>query len=209
MFLLHRPSPAEIDDYLARAADFPFSYRELGATREASLPAGYVADHRRLLLGHGDEAFRAAVACLRRWDMFAVGWVTLCWPHVQPVPGATVAPMAHFFGVWWLNACRVVYVEESTPQSKRFRFSYGTLIDHAEQGEERFTVEQLDDGTVWYDLYAFSRPNHWLARLGYPLTRQMQWRFARGSLAALARAVRRELGTPSSSRLRPSPSRSP
>src|SRR5262249_46562254 len=138
---------------------------------------------RRALVGHGDDAFRAARACLRRWVMFDLGWVSLAWPHVEPVPGATVSPIARLFGTWWVNACRVVYVEEPTPQVKRFRFAYGTLTDHAEAGEERFTVEQLDDGSVWYAIYAFSRPNHWLARLGYPLTRQMQHRFGRDSLA--------------------------
>jgi uncharacterized protein (UPF0548 family) len=193
MILLHRPSPAEVDAYLARAAGLPFSYAEVGATRDAAPPAGYVSDHRRLLLGFGEQTFDAACACLRRWDMFDLGWVSLCWPRIEPIVGATVAPAARFFGAWWLNACRVVYVEGPTPSSRRLRFAYGTLSDHAERGEERFTVEQLDDGTVWYDLYAFSRPNHWLARLGYPLARQMQWRFGRGSLAAMARAVRREL----------------
>jgi uncharacterized protein (UPF0548 family) len=193
MILLHRPSPDEIDAYLARAAELPFSYPEVGASRLDAPPPGYVADHRRALVGHGDDAFRAARACLRRWDMFDLGWVSLAWPRVEPAPGATVAPVARLFGTWWLNACRVVYVEEPTPQAKRFRFSYGTLTDHAERGEERFTVEQLDDGSVWYDLYAFSRPNHWLARLGYPLARRMQRRFGRDSLAAFARAVSREL----------------
>jgi uncharacterized protein (UPF0548 family) len=52
----------------------------------------------------------------------------------------------------------------------------------------------LEDGGVWYDLYAFSRPRHWAARLGYPLARRAQRRFGLGSLAAMARAVRREMG---------------
>ena len=51
--------------------------------------------------------------------------------------------------------------------------------------DEMMTVEaarRLDDGTVWYDLYAFSRPGHWLTRIGYPATRQLQWKFGRDSL---------------------------
>jgi uncharacterized protein (UPF0548 family) len=192
MILLHRPTPAEIDAYLARAAGLSFSYPHVGASR-GDPPPGFVADHRRVLLGVGDETFAAACACLRRWDMFDLGWVSLYWPHVEPVAGANVAPVARLFGAWWLNACRVVYVEEPTPLHKRFRFAYGTLSEHVESGEERFTVEQLDDGTVWYDLYAFSRPGHWMTRIAYPATRQLQWKFGRDSLVRFGQAVRRRM----------------
>jgi uncharacterized protein (UPF0548 family) len=44
---------------------------------------------------------------------------------------------------------------------------------------------------VWYDIRAFSRPRHVLARLGYPLTRRTQKRFARDSVAAMGNAVKR------------------
>jgi uncharacterized protein (UPF0548 family) len=45
------------------------------------------------------------------------------------------------------------------------------------------------DGAVWYDILAFSRPRQLLARLGYPLARRLQKRFARDSAAAMQRAV--------------------
>jgi uncharacterized protein (UPF0548 family) len=91
------------------------------------------------------------------------------------------------FGLWWLNACRVVYVVE---EADRFGFAYGTLPDHAGSGEERFLVEwDQATGLVWYDVLAFSRPRHVLARLGYPWTRRVQKRFGRDSAAAMVRAV--------------------
>ena len=72
----------------------------------------------------------------------------------------------------------------------RFGFAYGTLPGHAESGEERFLVEwDRADDAVWYDILAFSRPRHPLARLGYPLTRRTQRRFARDSAAAIRQAV--------------------
>jgi uncharacterized protein (UPF0548 family) len=71
-----------------------------------------------------------------------------------------------------------------------FGFAYGTLPGHAESGEERFLVEwDRAGGDVWYDLLAFSRPRHVLARLGYPLARRLQNRFAKESAAAMRRAV--------------------
>ena len=75
---------------------------------------------------------------------------------------------------------------------KRFGFAYGTMAEHAESGEERFTVEwDRDEDTVWYDILAFSRPRQMLARLGYPLSRLLQKRFAEDSKAAMLEAVRR------------------
>ena len=83
---------------------------------------------------------------------------------------------------------RVYVVDESQPV-RRVAFANGTLPGHAECGEEVFSVEMDESGNVWYDLRAYSRPRHWLARLGYPLTRKMQRRFAVRSAAAMERAT--------------------
>ena len=102
-----------------------------------------------------------------------------------------MAVMGRAIGMWWLNACRVVYVvDESGPISK-FGFAYGTLPGHVESGEERFLVEWDRGGDgVWYDILAFSRPNRFSARLGYPVVRRLQKRFGRNSAASMLRAVR-------------------
>ena len=72
----------------------------------------------------------------------------------------------------------------------RYGFAYGTLPGHAESGEERFNVEWHEqDDAVWYDIVAFSRPQQFLARLGYPFARRLQKRFARDSAAAMRRGV--------------------
>ena len=63
-------------------------------------------------------------------------------------------------------------------EARRFGFAYGTLPDHVECGEERFTVECGQDDSVWYDILAFSRPRHPLAKLGQPLVRRWQKQFA-------------------------------
>jgi uncharacterized protein (UPF0548 family) len=98
--------------------------------------------------------------------------------------------VARICGVWWLNACRIVYVIDETGPVQRFGFAYGTLPDHAETGEERFMIEwDRADDSVWYDILAFSRPRHWLARLGYPFSRLVQRRFARRSAEAMQRAI--------------------
>lgn len=118
--------------------------------------------------------------------MFDLGWVELCWPDTPIEVGATVAVLVRHYGFWSLNACRIVYVVEET---ERYGFAYGTLAEHGEAGEERFTVEmRAEDQRVWYDIYAFSRPRG-LARIGYPLARRLQKRFAGDSKEAMRRAV--------------------
>lgn len=122
--------------------------------------------------------------------MFKMPWVKLHWPNAPIEVGTNVAVSVHHFGFYSLNACRIVYVVVEEGAVTRFGFAYGTLADHAESGEERFTVEwNRANDTVWYDLLAFSRPRQVLAKLAYPLSRLLQKRFAEGSKAAMVKAA--------------------
>lgn len=134
--------------------------------------------------------FDSATAALRRWEQFHLGWAE-AWPTETPIKtGEVVAVLATSLGWWWLNAARIVYVvEESGPLSK-FGFAYGTLPGHVESGEERFLIEwDHSDDSVWYEILAFSKPKHILARLGYPFVRLFQKRFREDSAASMRRAV--------------------
>jgi uncharacterized protein (UPF0548 family) len=192
VFLLAKPDRRQIARFLAAQRSRTFSYREVGASRRAApaVPAGYRVDHNRVQLGEGRAAFARAVDALRDWKPFALGWLS-AHPDTAPLePGITVAVLARHFGFWSLNACRIVYTLDDEGPIVRFGFAYGTLPDHAEQGEERFVVEwHHEDNSVWYDLFAFSRPNHPLVRLGTPLARRLQRRFARDSKRSMARAA--------------------
>ena len=124
--------------------------------------------------------------------MFDMAWIELCWPDTPIEPGATVAVVVSHLGFWSMNACRIVYVIDEPGPPERYGFAYGTLPDHMERGEERFTVEfHTGDQSVWYDVYALSRPSM-LARLAYPVARGLQKRFAKDSMAAMEKAVRRK-----------------
>ena len=189
MFLVKQPSDAQIREFISSQSERPFSYAEVGASRDGQV-TGYNIDHNRIKLGMGEATFARAVAALRSWQHFELGWARIL-PSETPIEvGATVAVLARPFGIWSLNACRIVYVIEDHDQEvTRFGFAYGTLPDHAECGEERFSIEwHANDDSVWYDILAFSRPNL-LARIGYPFTRRLQKKFARDSLAAMVRAA--------------------
>jgi uncharacterized protein (UPF0548 family) len=197
LFFFRRPSDDRLHEFIATATDQPFSYRDVGGSQTPSRKGGgalgapsrkggdYNVDHNRVCLGSGSATFARAQQAVREWKMFEMPWINLCWPNAPIEPDTTVAVLVSHLGFWSLNAARIVYVID---EPRRFGFAYGTLIDHAESGEERFSVEFLEDGSVWYDLYAFSRPKT-LARICYPIARHLQRKFARDSLAAMRRAA--------------------
>lgn len=189
MKLLRRPTASLVREFLAAQAKLGFTYTEVGAT--ASLPPkGYVVDQTRIKLGEGEEVFTRAREALGRWEQLRLGWVEV-WPAETPIQtGEVLAVVARRVGLWWLNACRIVYVVDEPGSVSRYGLAYGTLPDHAGVGEERFLVEwDRASGEVWYDLLAFSRPRWLLTRLGYRYMRRLQKRFGRESAAAMMRAV--------------------
>jgi uncharacterized protein (UPF0548 family) len=99
--------------------------------------------------------------------------------------------LARTWNLYSLSASRVVaMIDSDDGETQRWGFCYGTLQHHVECGEERFTIEyHRQDGPVWYDILAFSRPKHPLARLAYPLSRAAQRYFARDSKAAMLRVI--------------------
>lgn len=186
MFSLRKPSSAEIDSFLGQCQTDTFSYPEVGAT-SGHAPSNYNLDHNRIKLGEGLHTFEAAKQAIREWKMFDFDWINLYYPSIRIATGRNVAVLARHLGFYSLNASRIVYTIDET---NRFGFAYGTLTNHGEIGEERFSVEHdaITD-EVTYDLYAFSRPGAVLARLGYPISRYFQHQFADESKQAMFRAV--------------------
>lgn len=187
MFLVTKPDRKSIDAFLTSAERDLLSYADVGATRRGGKPSGYSdSDHNRILIGTGEADWERAKRAIREWKMFDLGWCSICWPNTPIEEGRNIAMMAKHMGFWSLNAARIVYTLD---EPQRFGFAYGTLGDHVECGEERFSVE-LDAATseVWYDLYSFSRPRHVLAKVGYPYARYLQKHFVGDSKQAMVRA---------------------
>lgn len=170
-----------------------WSYAEVGlSARLAEDPARldttrYDFDSHVFRLGEGQAVFDRATKALRRWAHFDVPW--LSFEKIEPElhPDQVVATLVSVLGVWFLNPCRVVYLENG---EHHFAFAYGTLEGHAESGEERFEIS-IDpaSGAVVYRLEAFSRPALLASRVAYPLARRLQARFAKASGAALQAAI--------------------
>lgn len=188
-----RPSKRQIRAVL-EDNDAAFSYDEVGLTASLMKDPSkldrkvYDFDSNTFSLGEGQSTFDRASRALLRWAHFGVPWIEF---H-QLVPEAhedqVVATLLSHFGFWFLNPCRVVYMESS---ERHTAFAYGTLAGHAEIGEERFGVRiDAQTGAVAYQIQAFSRPGTIATQLAYPFARQLQARFAQASGAAMQAAVR-------------------
>jgi uncharacterized protein (UPF0548 family) len=199
VFILREPTVADIRNYLMVQSRRSFSYREKGVTRQENPGGGFAVDRYRVKLGTGEGTWTRARQAIVDWRMFSTDWTRICWPYKRIEPGVIVAVLALHYGFWSLSAARIVYVVDEESPVRRYGFAYGTVGSHPLGGEERFLVEWLEDDTVWFEIYAASRPLHWVARFAYPIVRRRQRRFGRDALAAIVRAVneRKRGGKPS------------
>jgi uncharacterized protein (UPF0548 family) len=192
MFTPAKSSAAEIEKHIAAAKLTPTDGpRLLSIERQIGRPAsGFAHDRSRSRIGLGEASLLAAKQALGQWEQFNLGWVRVANPDAAIAVGEIIAVEARTLGLWTLNLSRIT---ETIDHPTRFGFIYNTTELHVEQGEERFLIE-LDpaSGEVWYELEAVSRPRLPLARLGYPLTRYFQRKFAQDSHRRMKIIVARE-----------------
>ncbi len=150
-----------------------------GGMKTARLPFTFAHDLSRICIGHGQPSFLAAAEGFERWAAFDLGWVRVANPAAAIVVGQIVAVEVQSLGLWSLNLSQIL---ENVKTERSIGFLYSTTEHHVEEGEERFLIT-LDpvSGEVWYELEAVSRPRNALARIGLPITRSFQHRFARDS----------------------------
>jgi uncharacterized protein (UPF0548 family) len=182
VFSMVRPPDDVLDDLVREQAACGLSYREAGATA-GTMPPGYRHDRWQADLGAFDQgAFARLADALRSWQPQR-GAGFRVFPDDQVAPGLTFALVVPLPVGFATGAGRVICV---TDQPEEFGFAYGTLPAHPEQGEEAFHVAR-DGGRLIFTVIAFSRPRHFAARLGGPVTRALQLRATRSYLCAMRR----------------------
>lgn len=161
----------------------PFSYAEVGATRQDHLPRGYRHLELHVDAGHGRQRYEELAQQLLSWQLHARAGLSLQVSGERVQQGSILVATLPL-GPFKINTrCRVVYLID---EDRRTGFAYGTLLGHPERGEERFQVELTDDERVIFRLRAFSRNAWLLARLGAPVSNRVQAMVNRRYLAAAA-----------------------
>ncbi|WP_434617174.1 DUF1990 family protein [Arthrobacter sp. A5] len=145
--------------------------------RESRWPAGYTRVEKSITVGYGAAVYLRLAEAVLGWDIQLGAGLTLRGPE-RAVPGARVISG---FGIGDLRLpvpCEVVWAQEPTAveseDGRNFRpqlagFGYGTLPGHPASGEEAFVVRLDEDGSVRFDVLAFSRPADLIFRLAAPV----------------------------------------
>ena len=190
MFRLRRFTSAEIDEkILSVSASPPGSPRllSIGGALVTADSRKFAHDRSRSSLGFGDEVFASAKRAFVNWKMVDLGWVRVVNAAAPIECGQIIAVEVHALGLWSENLSRILETVDSATQ---FGFLYSTTNQHIEQGEETFMLRHNPEtAEVSYELEAVSRPRHFLARLGFPMSRFFQHRFARDSHRRMREAV--------------------
>lgn len=166
-----------------------FDYPAVGATGRdgADLPSGFRTLRVRTRLGRGDADFAAAASAVLTWRLHRAAGVIVMADAERAAPGVRVTVGLGVGRLRVYAPCAVVW---AAAEERRAGWGYGTLPGHPVRGEEAFLVGQDDDGGVWLDVLAFSRPAAWWARAAGPLLPVFQRWYARWCGRVLRRLVR-------------------
>ena len=190
MFSLTKPTRQQLLQRIAEQSRSPFNYPDVGASL-GEFPDGYEHHHHRIQLGSGQEVFDKAMVALENWRQFDVGWAEAIPTDTSITVGNTIAIRVRIFGVWAVAFDRIVDAfSEQEGECRRFGFSVGTLMEHPEQGEERFLIEIDEEGQVDYEVAAFFRPNTLAAKIAWPVLHRRFNRFRNQSAEALQLACK-------------------
>ncbi|MGI8694946.1 MAG: DUF1990 family protein [Geodermatophilaceae bacterium] len=185
MFSLRRPSEETIQAVLSAAEAQEPAYDGVGSTA-ATMPKGYRRARQQLHLGHGADVFARGVQALDTWQPQLRTGITITPSDARPERGRTIVQCIRTGPLWVLAACRIVY---RVDRPDRAGFAYGSLAPHPVRGEEAFLIERDAAGVVRARIVVFSRPNHWLVRLGAPVGWLVQRRRAKAYLAGIREYV--------------------
>ncbi|WP_405486712.1 DUF1990 family protein [Streptomyces sp. NBC_00096] len=160
---------------LTSAARSTFNHPDRGATARRPLPAGYGITHHRTRIGYGRAVLEAAGAAVTTFRAHRASGM-LVTAGGEPVRTGDRVVVGIGVGRLRIDApCEVVW---TAYEPRRIGFAYGTLAGHPARGEESFVVDMEADGSVWFEVNAFSRPGSWYTRLAGPVLPFLQQAYA-------------------------------
>ncbi|WOH12367.1 hypothetical protein DCAR_0831870 [Daucus carota subsp. sativus] len=194
------PSPEEQKSCINKSVAFNYDIKYKGASakpasslqeNEELSKDGFFVNHAKVLLGSGPETYEKGKTALQTWKHFGMNWAFVD-PQTPVQTGEKLCVCVKEIVPWIMMPLQVVFVNESKMANKpvaSFSFGSGTLKGHLLAGEERFSVELDENNQVWYEILSFSKPDHFISRIGYPYARLRQKYFANQSSSAMQNYV--------------------
>ncbi|HEY8294945.1 MAG TPA: DUF1990 domain-containing protein [Micrococcaceae bacterium] len=171
-------------------------------------PVGYARVEHRVRVGRGAEAYGRLARGILGWGIQRGAGLTVTGAdggEAGTMAAASMQPGGRVvcgFGLGRLRLpvpCEVVWVEkpaavvvlpDGQTRPQRCGFGYGTLPGHPASGEEAFIARIEADGSVHFEVLAFSKPSGLIYKLGGPVTALSQ-RFVTQRYLNAARALAR------------------
>ena len=175
MISMGKASRERLDQFLRDQQETPHQFDGVGGISREIIPSGFTFDSLSVEIGHGDSDWVAARRFMTKWQMFALPWVDL-YPFRPALEVGQIAVVGgSILGIWFYGAARVIEVEDTR---EAYGFTYATT-DHMADGEERFRVRKDSDGTVYFEIDVFARPQRWYTWLAGPIFTWCRSRFRR------------------------------
>ncbi|KAL4447421.1 hypothetical protein ABPG75_004640 [Micractinium tetrahymenae] len=196
-----KPTPADMDGLMQQWQGRQCNHEHAGASLSApDLPAevksgGFMVTANRKKVGEGKATYDAAVKAVQSWRHLQLGWN--CTTEPAQKVGTVICSATQTVVPWSVLPAQVTYCRDEAaafgPGNKGRRFVLGlcSLNGHQLAGEERFCVELHADGSVFYDIFLFSKPDTLLAWASLPVVKLQQVRYVNDSLKAMEAAVKR------------------
>lgn len=177
---------------LARAADLPFNYAEIGASLTGPPPSGYTPITADAVVGAGRACFDVIAGAIRSWQIQIRSGLRV--KASGPAYVDADVALARLMGpIGIVLACRVVRIFD---EPRRSGFAYGTLQGHPEAGEEAFFVELADDDAVTFRVRGFTKPGTLATAIFAPVATILERQAVLAYLKA-AHALASRSGSPS------------
>ncbi|KAL4427456.1 hypothetical protein ABPG77_000745 [Micractinium sp. CCAP 211/92] len=195
-----KPTPADMEVLMQEWQGRQCNHAHAGASASApDLPAevkggGFMVTTGRRKVGQGRAAYDAAVRAVQSWQHLQLGWNCTTEPAQQV--GAVICSATQTVVPWSVLPAQVTYCREEAAafgpgdEGRRFVLGLCSLNGHQLAGEERFCVELHGDGSVFYDIFLFSKPDTLLAWASLPVVKLQQVRYVNDGLTAVEAAVK-------------------
>eukprot|EP00252_Welwitschia_mirabilis_P025074 TRINITY_DN7697_c0_g1_i3.p1 TRINITY_DN7697_c0_g1~~TRINITY_DN7697_c0_g1_i3.p1 ORF type:complete len:229 (+),score=23.78 TRINITY_DN7697_c0_g1_i3:122-808(+) len=191
-------------------ASFPLSNEE----HQLLVKAGYTINQLRCKIGSGRPTYEKAKQLLKNWRHFQLKWAFVE-SRTCVKPAERFCVCTRELCSWLLMPLEILYVNDygtcssneiskshlSSPSrglknsiadsrlKSVYRFGSGTLQGHLFAGEEMFSLELDANDDVWYGIFSFSRPAHFLSSVGKPYVHFKQKLFTDQSLQAVVKGL--------------------
>lgn len=145
------------------------SATEIDAPTWSAAPSGFLAHERSVVIGHGDQSWRAASAAVMEWGVKTRSGFDV---HAADGSSSDVRHGADYTLVARLGPLQIrepVSVVAVVDSETRVGFAYGTRSGHPVSGEEAFIITRDSSGSVRLTLRSLTRPASGRWRMLFPL----------------------------------------